>query len=136
MGSLRLLTNYRLCSYVLRDGDAWVAHCLALGLVVQGDTIGEALTLLADCAEETVSTLLDRGVNPLTAFNPSPETVKEFEFVRVTAHRKCVPGHVPPEALSGICEMLMPMPRQSEHSQWATPADPFDGLTVTLAVAC
>jgi hypothetical protein len=125
MGTLRSLTNYRLWSYVARDGDTWVGHCLALGLVVQGDSISDAIALL-----------VERGENPLMAWKPSPESVKEFEFIRSHASRKCEVKDVPPDTVSAIFELLMPMPRQSEHSEWATPVDPYDGLAVPVAVAC
>lgn len=137
MAKLRALTNYRLWSYVLRDGDAWVGHCLPLGVVVQGDSLINAVVLLGECAQETVENLVDRGVNPLTAFTPSDETVVEFEALRAaqrtTVSLEDAAVANPP---SGIFELLLPMPKQSELSEWATPAKPFDDLSVPQTVAC
>jgi hypothetical protein len=139
MATIRALTNYRLRSYVLRDGDAWVGHCLPLGVVVQGDSLIGAVALLAECAQETVANLVERGVNPLTAFGPpSDESIAEFESLKarpqtmISSLEEAAQDNLP----SAIFDLLLPMPPQSELPPWATLAKPYDSLSVPSAVAC
>ena len=136
MDTFRPIRNYRLPSYAVRDGDAWVAECIPLGVASQGDSLAEALDMLAEGTEETMANLVARGMDPLTAARPSEELIAEFASLQAQAHIEIDVLSVPDGVSFVVFDLLMPMPKQTTATGSVRPTKRYDGLAAPLPMAC
>jgi len=68
-------------SIVTRAADvpgAWVAECIPLGVVTQGDSLKHAIDMLAEAVDMVIDDDLQRGVDPLQTRAPLDESSGEF----------------------------------------------------------
>jgi predicted RNase H-like HicB family nuclease len=57
---------------------AWVAECIPLGVVTQGDSLKHAIDMLAEAVDMVIDDDLQRGVDPLQTRAPLDESSGEF----------------------------------------------------------
>lgn len=87
MASLGRFASCTLPSIVTRAQDvpgAWVAECVPLGVVTQGDSLKHAIDMLAEAVNLVIEDDLSRGVDPLKVRKPIEESVTEF--ARLMSH--------------------------------------------------
>lgn len=68
-------------SVVTRTTDvpgAWVAECVPLGVVTQGDSLQNAIEMLVEAVDLVVEDDLSRGLDPLRARKPLPGSTEEL----------------------------------------------------------
>lgn len=58
--------------------DAWVAECVPLGVVTQGDSLKHAIDMLAEAVDLVIDDDLQREVDPLKTREPLPESANEL----------------------------------------------------------
>ena len=136
MATLRPTRNYRLPSYAVRDGDAWVAECIPLGVASQGDSLVEALDLLAEGTDDTIANLVARGMDPLASGRPSEESIAQYASLQAQAHVEIDVLNVPDNVSFVVFDLLMPIPKQMAAIGSARPTKRYDGLAATLPLAC
>lgn len=79
---------------ILRDEEQWVAICLDLGVVTQGDTLDEARDMIADAIIETVADDIVHGFDPLDRPKSDDEMWQRYVSVQKNGKRYH-PGSVP-----------------------------------------
>ena len=85
MASVGRLARCRLPAIIRRceeDGEvAWVAECVPLGVVTQGDTLLHALDMLVEAVDLVIDDDLGRGVDPLETRHPSDEVLDDWQRI-------------------------------------------------------
>jgi predicted RNase H-like HicB family nuclease len=81
MASIGIFASCTLPSVVTRADDvpgAWVAECVPLGVITQGDSLRHAIEMLVEAVDMVVDDDLSRGVDPLKTRVPLPGSVEEL----------------------------------------------------------
>lgn len=68
----------RLPAIVRRVDDAWVAECVPLDVMTQGDSLEHALDMLVDAIDLVIDDDLERGVDALRARRPSDRSMSQL----------------------------------------------------------
>ena len=135
MATIRPTTIVRLPSYVVRDGDAWVAHCVPLGLASQGDSLLEAINLLDEATAETIANLTQRGVDPLASRKPCRETLEEFLALRSQVQVEVDLDYIPASVTAVLFDLMVPTAQHSTANVTVKLAKTYDHLSAPLSVA-
>jgi predicted RNase H-like HicB family nuclease len=135
MATLRPTPIVRLPSYVVRDGDAWVAHCVPLGVASQGESLLEAIELLDEATTETIANLTQRGADPLTSRKPCRETLEEFLALQSQVQIEVDVDHIPEGVTAILFELMVPMAQQSNSSETVKLAKTYDHLSAPFSMA-
>jgi predicted RNase H-like HicB family nuclease len=80
MASAGRFASCTLPSVVTRATDvpgAWVAECVPLGVITQGDSLQHAIEMLVEAVDIVVDDDLERGVDPLQTRKPIPGSADE-----------------------------------------------------------
>lgn len=85
MASVGRLAQCRLPAIIRRcdeDGEvAWIAECIPLGVVTQGDNLPHALDMLVEAVDLVIDDDLGRGVDPLEARHPSRDLLEDWQRI-------------------------------------------------------
>lgn len=83
---MNAITNIELRGVVYREGQWWIAHCLEMDVVAEGDTPLEAITSAIElCGVKIDEALRDGSVRSI--FRPAPPEIWEL-FARAKRFRK------------------------------------------------
>jgi predicted RNase H-like HicB family nuclease len=122
-------------SYVVRDGDAWVAHCVPLDVASQGESLLNAITLLDEATTETIANLTQRGMNPLTMRKPCRETLEEFLALQSQVQIEVDLDHIPEGVNAVLFDLMVPMAGYSNANETVKLAKSYDHLSVPFSMA-
>lgn len=108
MASIGKLASCQLPSVLTKAPDvpgAWVAECIPLGVITQGDSLQHAIEMLVDAVDLVVDHDLSRGVDPLQARRPIPGAAEEYAAMMAHPLREVEISQVD-ESVSTLLVML------------------------------